>query len=431
MTFMKSSRLLILTAVFILALAAGCQHQPAAANTPANDSPAVSADQEPAAQQEESSAPPAASGGNGASDASGGAPADPSKPVQSSEHAANEVAVGSVQFVSATEGWTGGPGAVLHTKDGGKTWETQYQGAGSAQSFSFLNNQVGWAYVSPNREAGQAGKDGAQARLLHTGDGGAHWSAVAEAAPIGPDIRFISEQEGFSGNQYTADGGKTWTALPIPANTKGEPFFLTKDQGWAVTMKDSNYEIQLTKDGGKTWKPVWTHATVSQVTGATIRSTESSDVWVLLVGETGMNQTSYTLLHSKDEGKSWKPVVANSTAGGGPAPGYKINEQAGPKGPGTKPGQLIVVNPQTAFLTGVCPPCSDMGAVTVGWTQDGGITWTNGEQQLPGVEAEASFIDGKQGWIVIRGYDKPSVLYRTQDGGKKWDAVHTFGKPAS
>jgi len=359
--------------------------------------------------------------------------ANAAAPAAAAEQNVTDVAVTSVQFISAVEGWAGGPGAVLHTKDGGATWQKQFQANGLVESFSFINASTGWAFVSPPQQgSGQsAGSNPPSATLLRTNNGGADWTEVTKSAPIGPNIRFISDKEGFSGSRYTADGGATWTELPVPANMKGEPYFMTRDLGWAVTMKVPEYKIELTRDGGKTWKTAWSHNTVSTVTSAVIRSSGDKDVWALLIGETGMNQTSYTLLNSQDEGKSWKTVVANSTAGGGPAPGYKPDEQVARKGPGTKPGQLVAVNRETAFLLGECPPCGDGGAVTAGWTHDGGVTWVNGAQQLPGQNAAASFVDGKQGFIVLSSYGKPSTLYKTEDGGKKWTVVQTFGKKAS
>ncbi|WP_079908386.1 hypothetical protein [Paenibacillus sp. 32352] len=422
------SWLLMILAVVLFTLAAGCEDRGTSVNTSGPSAAASTAAPSPAPGEQESK--PASNRDDKAPAPSASPTADPAQNAQLSETNATETAVASIKFISPTEGWAGGDGVVLHTKDGGKHWEKQFQGPGQIEAFSFLNSTRGWAYVRTGGSPGDTGS-AAKGRLLQTTNGGALWTVISQSAPISKSIRFVSEQEGFSGNQYTSDGGKTWSALPVPSNMKGEPFFINKSQGWAVTMKDSDYEVQLTKDGGKTWKPVWTHSTVSQVNNAVIRSTEASDVWVLLVGDSGMSQTSYTLLHSKDEGKNWKTVLANSTAGGGPAPGYKIGEQPGPKGPGTKPGQLQAVSAQVAFLTGECPPCGDNGAVTVGSTQDGGTTWVNGSQQLPGTNADASFLDGKQGWIVVGAYNQPTKLYQTTDGGKKWTEVQTFGKPAS
>ncbi|WP_282936944.1 hypothetical protein [Paenibacillus sp. RC67] len=426
----KISWLLMILAVILLALAAGCEHQHASANTTGKPAAAPTAD--PSLNKGDQGSEAASNNNALAPNTPASQTPDPSKEAPAAESNATETPVTSIKFISSTEGWAGGDGVVLHTKDGGAHWEKQYQGPGQIEAFSFIDNSKGWAYV----RTGSSGESGStnnkvQGRLLQTTNGGVLWTVISQSAPISKSIRFISDQEGFSGNQYTSDGGKTWTALSVPADMKGEPFFFSKNQGWAVTMKESNYQVQLTKDGGKTWKPVWTHSTVSQVTNAVIRSTEANDVWVLLVGETGMNQTSYTLLHSKDEGKNWKTVVANSTAGGGPAPGYKVGEQPGPKGPGTKPGQLSAVSSQAAFLIGECAPCGDNGAVTVGSTQDGGTSWVNGSQQLPGLTANASFLDGKQGWIVVGSYNQPSKLYQTLDGGKKWTQVQTFGKPSS
>lgn len=77
----------------------------------------------------------------------------------------------------------------------------------------------------------------------------------------------------------------------------------------------------------------------ANLTGSVIRSAGANDAWIELIGESGMTQTSYSLFHTKDGGKTWQTVLANSTAGGGPAPGIAAGDTAGPKNTGSKPGR--------------------------------------------------------------------------------------------
>ncbi|MFP3381869.1 hypothetical protein SB767_36740, partial [Bacillus sp. SIMBA_069] len=58
--------------------------------------------------------------------------------------------------------------------------------------------------------------------------------------------------------------------------------------------------------------------TVSPVNGVLIRSAGPQDAWIECIGDTGMTQTSYSLFHTADGGKSWQTVIAKSTAGAGP-----------------------------------------------------------------------------------------------------------------
>jgi photosystem II stability/assembly factor-like uncharacterized protein len=54
----------------------------------------------------------------------------------------------------------------------------------------------------------------------------------------------------------TADGGHTWesrSAVPGMIEDRGSYDFITADQGWAFL--DSG-DLQMTKDGGRTWTPL-------------------------------------------------------------------------------------------------------------------------------------------------------------------------------
>jgi photosystem II stability/assembly factor-like uncharacterized protein len=186
--------------------------------------------------------------------------------------------------------------------------------------------------------------------------------------------------------------------------------------------------VQKTVDGGKTWQKAMTRTVVSPITNAVIRSVGVDDAWVECIGDSGMSQTSYSLFHTSDGGAAWQTVIAKSTAGGGPAPGFPMNYSGGPDNGGSKPGDLYVVDPKTAFMGGYCPACDK--ANTIGWTKDGGKTWTKGAAQYPGFAGGLlAFADGEHGWWICTDNAEPSVMYVTSDGGKSWQKAHTFDKP--
>lgn len=153
-----------------------------------------------------------------------------------------------MQFVGLQEGWLSGKGLILHTRDGGHTWEAQYDATHNnpshIDSLFFLNEKEGWA----------CGVDAK--RLLHTVDGGLHWQEIRlNVKGMGPfdafwDIFFLNPQVGIISGQhhemeelsqkelerikkkkikitpntyayshayilYTLDGGKSWSSLPI------------------------------------------------------------------------------------------------------------------------------------------------------------------------------------------------------------------------
>jgi hypothetical protein len=102
----------------------------------------------------------------------------------------------------------GGYGHILHSSDGGITWEIQWKSSTYGPNpfkVVFLNETEGW--VAANKV------------LLHTTDGGITWNAIWSRTQLfGGYIRTfqVTDQEnlqiGLSGEKalYTSDGGKTW-----------------------------------------------------------------------------------------------------------------------------------------------------------------------------------------------------------------------------
>jgi photosystem II stability/assembly factor-like uncharacterized protein len=106
-----------------------------------------------------------------------------------------------------------GDGVLLHSPDGGSTWETQWGGAAAdlrLNDVDMLDELNGWAVGDAT--AAQP------ALVLHTTDGGAHW--VAQDAGVSFDlaaVHVLDEQTAWAvgdGEQIlrTTDGGSTWTA---------------------------------------------------------------------------------------------------------------------------------------------------------------------------------------------------------------------------
>ena len=77
-----------------------------------------------------------------------------------------------IDFVDDITGWFGSSaGTILHTTDGGNSWNIQYLGIDELfiLSLDFINNFEGWAVG--NYEVNQG-----IAYILHTEDGGTTWS---------------------------------------------------------------------------------------------------------------------------------------------------------------------------------------------------------------------------------------------------------------
>ncbi|WML46771.1 hypothetical protein RCG23_14090 [Neobacillus sp. PS3-34] len=262
------------------------------------------------------------------------------------------------------------------------------------------------------------------AKLLHSRDGGQHWTAIG-TMPNKAFLHFTSKTTALSGNSISQDGGKTWHSLPVPKGIVGDAYFHDAKNGWAVIQSNKVMYVKRTLDGGKSWSTVMTKKLIEPLAGSLIRSAGTNDSWVELIGGTGMTQTSYSLFHTADGGKSWKTVIANSTAGGGPAPGFSTEYHNGHSNKGSKPGPLYVVNPKVAFMGGSCPACDHPNSI--GWTKDAGTTWVNSKVAFDGYgDTYLAIADANHGWWITTENVKTSVMYTTTDGGVHWNQVHIF-----
>jgi photosystem II stability/assembly factor-like uncharacterized protein len=189
---------------------------------------------------------------------------------------ASGTALARVSFPDATHGWAVGATkdsrsvpVIIHTGDGGSTWQTQYVGAGGGSfgDVDFVDADHGWAASGWNTSPGQA-------IIARTADGGATWaSAFLPQAPPGPPtaISFADAQHGWAvasartGGQLsaiyaTSDGGLTWARQYTGAGvTLGDIAFPDANHGWAVgeaadpAAMGELCVVLSTADGGATW----------------------------------------------------------------------------------------------------------------------------------------------------------------------------------
>lgn len=153
----------------------------------------------------------------------------------------------SVSFCNSQVGWAAGSNLIVHTTDGGQTWEIQRSG----------NDEVifGVTCVSPKRmlAVGQGGL------ILLTTDGGKTWSrhdsGITESLAR---IRFFGGRGWVVGGLSnkgtllrTQDDGVTWE--PVRLNTSGAllDIYMSGQQGWIV---GTNGTILHTDDGGQSWQ---------------------------------------------------------------------------------------------------------------------------------------------------------------------------------
>jgi photosystem II stability/assembly factor-like uncharacterized protein len=324
------------------------------------------------------------------------------------------LAFSDISFLSANTGRAVGNGFMIGTSDGGCHFQEIYQGQWNFKQISFPDNVHGWALASVG--------EGPANYLITTTDGGSTWKNLSGTAVAFDRIGFTDSRNGFAYSRTstytTKDGGLNWSKVPTPANTRGA-YFSNRSNGWAIVVAPgTGYRLMKTTDGGFTWK-LSLKAAFDGPEGGQIYA-KGNQVYAVLYGGTGMSQTSYSLYASGDKGGVWNRVIAQTTAGGGPAPGsgpaqFKFGPASG------KPGDLELVGNNTAFLVGFSPAAEQ---VAVGRSEHGGKQWSNWKS-IPGFDAVISFTDGQQGWIAVRGVNQSS-LYATGDGGSTWKVKLTL-----
>lgn len=345
----------------------------------------------------------------------------------------------AVDFVDPQHGWAAGAG-ILATSNGGQTWTGQASAAATISALDFVDAHDGWAL---GKTVGQ------KPLLLRTTDGGRHWNPMHEPAiparsgqlplRVLRQIQFVSPTRGIGvagPDDYpgargrivaTDNGGKTWRAVHTPADVTAACFVQpglggNASDGWAVGVQGDT--VWKTTDNARTWTRSFTAGSTFTF-GGQVACVSPSNVWALLDGFSGMSQHSYALYHTVDAGAHWRVVVAESTAGAGPAPGTTLNIP----GPGISGEELAAPDGATAFLAGGCPPCGATGTTAIGHTTDGGRAWHN-EPTIPGLgfafNMSISFVTPRRGWLVATndpytpGKRPVGIILVTTDGGRTW-----------
>ena len=228
-----------------------------------------------------------------------------------------------VTFVTPDVGWVSGDkGTILHTKDGGKSWEAQLGGDPAAadpdiKRLRFFDERHGWAIKDK--------------KLLATADGES-WEEIAPLPQRMGDFVFLSPTDGFAAagqTQYlhephnifrTRDGGRTWEQGPtcevkavVDGLTKQVGCYLvrfhfpSRSVGYAIAeatcMGSCGPPIMAkTEDGGDTWRFF--------VGPGDLKVAALEDLFFTSEQSGFVTSSEKKIYATADGGNTWKGVVA-------------------------------------------------------------------------------------------------------------------------
>lgn len=190
-------------------------------------------------------------------------------------------------------------GAVLSSRDAGKTWvqARSVPFAGLLTAVTMADARIGWA-------VGHGGT------ILRTDDGGETWTRQAqlEGGPVllsvlAADARRVLVVGAYGTAAATEDGGATWTPLRVAEGRDGDRHFNQAFMVEGVTyLAAEGGAAYRARQGWQHWEPIRTGVTGSLWGGLAIR-----EGGVVLYGMSGR------LLHSRDHGDSWQAVDTGLT----------------------------------------------------------------------------------------------------------------------
>jgi len=293
----------------------------------------------------------------------------------------------SADFINADTGWIVGgaeidlsgtlEGIILHTTDGGETWEKQLTVSQALNCVDFIDKNEGWA-------------TGTEGMIKHTTNGGLNWST--QTSPLAGNLNavsFVDKNNGWIVSAdnwgeiaHTTNGGSTWVKQTAPTrNPLYDVFFINADKGWIVGLDST---LLRTTDGGQTW--IRCDLVVS--TNWLLRSVYFIDEmhgWT--VGIYGI------IMLTNDGGITWQEINTGF---------YETLTS------------VYFVDPSNGWATGFDG--------TILRSIDGGYTWF---RQYSGVRRNilttVNFVNVNNGWVCGEG----GTIKRTKNGGF-WNEPGTF-----
>jgi photosystem II stability/assembly factor-like uncharacterized protein len=311
----------------------------------------------------------------------------------------------------------------LYTTDGGVDWKNV-----TPPGATLMQNSIADFRTASIASIATPRPGGASTQVLHSADGGQTWQQATIQMPFPRQISFVDAQHGWllaavrplDGAAEpvsvfrTADGGKTWsnvsTALFSDATPPGRlPYggqktgmrFLDSSTGWITgTVPLANLAwLYITHDGGSTWQqqvllmPPGVPPARLTVLAPTFFSVNDGILPVIFSDVTTDSAIATAIYTTHDGGKTWRSTV-----------------------------------PVPAAL-----PLLSFADMQHGWATDGTVLYStdNGgnhwmklfsNKSFKNI-AQLDFISDKVGWAISSTASTSSTLLKTVDGGRTWTTI--------
>ena len=302
---------------------------------------------------------------------------------------------------------SGGYGTILHTTDGGQTWERQ----GTPEEVG--NGDLSGAAAVDAQEAWVAGNVGVDGRLLHTRDGGQHWYPEGDAGDLGGNglvsVSAVDARTAWAVGAnglilHTTDGGASWVrqgAGQVPGVSLQGVYAADFSHAWVVGAAEEGNDygtIVHTADAGNTWSKVPYQVTHTPHTNVyhliTVHGVNAKEVWAV-----GHDQ----IIH------------VSVTAGGAQA----VDQ--------TQPFGDYDINGVFAVSRRALWAVADNS--TIWRSLNGGKEWTKRNPQGAGYVLRVWALDKKHAWVTTGDYSGHGTILYTADGGKHWTSQNIPADP--
>jgi len=282
-----------------------------------------------------------------------------------------------ILFVDEKTGWAVGGSLILHTSDGGATWEiqpTNTERPPDLWTLYFYDAKCGVVAGS-----GPSTGFGGGTAVFTTADGGKTWVQQKEfyAILFSVGSEFQSDLDNQS---ISADLLQKFKDEGISLSERAAASIEEEGNTWLITDRRSRYSIRKEDDGLDICVNIGSRLTDIQMLDEKIG---------YAAGE------SNTVLKTTDGGEKWLAVMTGQRARAGET---RKNLDG-----------LYFVTPEIGWVLG------SFGFVA--YTVDGGKNWETQQTNIPNDLKAAYFVNDEEGWVV----GNEGAIIHTADGGKTWE----------